>query len=232
MTTSHSFRIRSFVRRDSRKTPSQAKALIDLWPRYGLDWQESSINFNHAFGNRLPCFLEIGFGTGQTLLAAAQAFPEFNFIGVETYRPGIGALLLGIEHHQLTNLKVIYGDIVDILEKGIPDQSLAGIQIFFPDPWQKRRHHTRRLIQTHFLQLLLPKLIENGSLHLATDWDDYAQHMYKVLSATPGIQNQCHQFAPRSPFRPILSKFEQRALRDGRAVKDLQFVADKNLRFG
>lgn len=216
-------RPRSFVRRDSRKTAAQDKALIDLWPKYGLSGSEL-IDFASVFANQAPTYLEIGFGSGQSLLQAAERYPEFNFIGVETYKPGIGALLLGVEQRELTNLRVAYGDAYEVIANCLVDESLAGVQIFFPDPWPKRRHHPRRLIQTEFLDLLLPKLVRHASMHLATDWQDYALHMLKTLNQHPLLRNCYENFAPRSRFRPIITKFEQRALREERQIHDLEFL--------
>jgi tRNA (guanine-N7-)-methyltransferase len=160
------------------------------------------------------------------LLALAAAHPDKDFIGIETHKPGIGALLLGIEQQELTNLRLYEGDAVDVLEQCIPTASLDSVQIFFPDPWQKRRHFARRLIQPAFVQLLITKLKPHGSLHLATDWEDYAQHMLKVLTQTQELINLAGagQFAKRSPYRPILTKFERRALREQRPVWELQFI--------
>lgn len=217
-------RLRSFIRRDSRITDAQERAVEQLWPQFGLSHQ-SPVDFNAAFNRQALHFLEIGFGMGVSLLAAAKQFPEQDFIGVETHKPGVGALLLGIKEQAINNLKVFYGDVIDVLAKGIADQSLDGIQIFFPDPWQKRKHFPRRLIQPEFIKTIVEKLKTGASLHLATDWDDYAKHMMRVLSAESALLNLAGvaQFAERSPFRPILSKFEARAEREGRPIWELQF---------
>jgi tRNA (guanine-N7-)-methyltransferase len=218
------FRIRSFVRRDGRRTAAQENAYAELWPRFGLSLENGMLDLGQLFGNDAPCLLEIGFGMGQSLLAAAIANPDKNFIGVETHRPGIGALLLGVELNELTNIRVFHTDVIDVLEKCIPNASLAGIQIFFPDPWQKRKHHGRRLIQPEFLKLITSKLKPDAELHLATDWDDYAVHMMKVVSAETALVNVAGvgQFAERSPYRPIVSKFEGRAIREGRKIWELR----------
>jgi tRNA (guanine-N7-)-methyltransferase len=218
------YRLRSFVRRDGRRTPAQERAHALLWPLYGLNVELGVIDYQQVFGRTAPCFLEIGFGSGQSLLALAAAHPDKNFIGVETHKPGIGALCLGIEENALTNIRVYYQDVIDVLEKGIPNESLDGVQIFFPDPWQKRRHHQRRLIQSEFVRLIVSKLKKGGSLHLATDWEDYAKHMMQVVTAEPALTNLAgvNQFSERSPYRPVLTKFERRAGRELRSVWELQ----------
>lgn len=221
------FRLRSFVRRDGRMTSGQSRAYAELLPSFGLSVQNGLLNYEQVFDRAAPRLLEIGFGLGQSLLAAATTHPDKDFIGVETHKPGIGALCVGIENQQLTNLRMFYADVIDVLEKAIPDASLDGVQIFFPDPWPKRRHHPRRLVQSAFITLILTKLKPGASLHLATDWQDYAQHMLSVLSAETQLINVCGtgQFSPvRSPYRPVISKFEHRALREGRAIWDLQFA--------
>lgn len=218
------FRLRSFVRRDGRRTVAQERAQADLWPRFGLEISNGLVDMQASFARQAPRYLEIGFGSGVSLLAIAKEQPDKDFIGVETHKPGIGALFLGIQTDALTNLRVFYGDVIDVLEKCIPDNSLDGVQIFFPDPWQKRRHHARRLIQPEFVKLIVQKLKMNGTLHLATDWEDYSRHMMIVVSEEKQLMNLAgpNQFADRSPYRPILTKFERRAEREGRDVWDLQ----------
>ncbi len=219
---------RSFVRRDGRLTAGQARAVAALAPKILLQPKEQAtmLHYETVFGRIAPTYLEIGFGTGQSLLACAAARPDINLMGVETHLPGIGALCLGIEAAQLGNIRIINTDVVDVLRDHLADSSLAGVQIFFPDPWPKRRHHTRRLIQPDFIQLVVSKLQIGGTLHLATDWEDYACHMMKVLSAEKALRNLAgvDQYAARSEFRPILSKFERRAIREGRAIWELQFT--------
>ena len=152
-------RIRSFVRRDSRLTKAQCHALETLWPQLGLELTSGIVDFPAVFHRDAPRILEIGFGSGQSLLATAKMHPDYDFIGIETHKPGIGALLLNIQAEQLTNIRVFYGDAVQVLNQCIPEKSLDGVQLFFPDPWPKRRHHKRRLIQTPFVRLLVTKLI-------------------------------------------------------------------------
>ena len=220
------FRLRSFVIRGGRGTAAQVRAVREAWPVAGLELDAGKLNFTRVFGRDAPTYLEIGFGSGQTLLAAAAQYPDKNFIGVETHRPGVGALLMGMQQQGISNLRVFRSDVIDVLAQCIPDTSLAGVQIFFPDPWQKRRHHARRLVQPAFLQTIADKLQVGGMLHLATDWDDYAMHMRRVVTAAPRFENIAGvgQFANRSALRPIISKFEERALREGRAIRELQLI--------
>jgi tRNA (guanine-N7-)-methyltransferase len=224
-----SFRIRSFVRRDGRRTVAQERAYAALWPQYGLTVEQGLLQIEKIFGRKAPCFLEIGFGSGQSLLALAKAQRDINLIGVETHKPGVGALFLGIQQENLTNIRVFYQDVVDVLEKSIPDASLDGVQIFFPDPWPKRRHHQRRLIQPEFVRLIVSKLKPDGLVYLATDWEDYAKHMMQVMSQETMLENKAgvNKFADRSPNRPILTKFERRAGREGRSVWELEFLKNR-----
>jgi len=218
------FRLRSFVCRNSRRTAGQERAFNELWPKFGLKVEDGLLDIAKVFTRPASVYLEIGFGTGHSLIALAKANPDCHFIGIETHKPGIGALFLGIESNQLSNLRVYHADAVDVLNKCIPDASLDGIQLFFPDPWPKRRHHPRRIIQANFVKLLLAKLKPGGQLHLATDWEDYARHMLKVITQESGLINLAgnEQFSARSPRRPVFTKFEQRALREGRKIFDLQ----------
>ncbi len=220
-------RIRSFVRRNARLTAAQARAYEALWPRFGLTVAAGNIDNQPIFGRTAPCFLEIGFGTGQSLLALAAAHPELNLIGVDTHKPGIGAVLLGMQQQDLSNIRLYDADVIDVLEQCIPPDSFEGIQIFFPDPWPKRRHYPRRLIQASYVQLMITKLKMNGSLHLATDWEDYAKQMLQVLSQETALKNVAgpHQFAPtRSVYRPVITKFEARGIKEKRKIWELQFV--------
>jgi tRNA (guanine-N7-)-methyltransferase len=220
-----SFRLRSYVRRDSRLTFAQERAFIDYYPRLGLSLEEGVLNQSQVFGCQAALFLEIGFGMGVSLLECAKKHPDQNFIGVETHKPGIGALFICAQENELANLRVYYGDVIDVLEKTIPDVSLNGVHIFFPDPWPKRRHHQRRLIQADFVSLVTAKLKQGGELHLATDWEDYASHMMRVVSQEEKLTNMAgeEQFAERSRYRPVVTKFERRALRENRIIRELQF---------
>lgn len=218
--------IRSFARRDSRITGGQQQAFNRLWSQWGLHSSAGLLNIETCFEREAPTILEIGFGGGDSLAEAAKLFPQYNFIGIETFKPGVGALLARIEALSLTNLRIYYEDAVEVLKKAIPDQSLQGLQLFFPDPWPKSRHHKRRLVQEEFVKSAVLKLKAQGLFHLATDWEDYAVKMMRVLSAETLLENTAgsHQYAERSPFRPVVTKFEGRGESEGRAIWELQFA--------
>lgn len=217
--------IRSFVRREGRLTKGQAGAMERQWPKLGIEFSGSVLNFPEIFGNNNPVILEIGFGMGKSLVAMAKASPNKNFVGVEVHTPGVGACLLEAERQEVTNLRVIEHDAVVVLKEWIGNQSLDGVQIFFPDPWHKKRHHKRRLIQPDFVALLREKLKQGGVLHLATDWENYAEHMLAVMNVAPGYQNHAADgtYIPRPEERP-LTKFEQRGQRLGHGVWDMKFT--------
>lgn len=218
-------KIRSFVRRDGRMTDAQRLAIEKNWPKVGLSLQAGFVDFEQVFKRQASRILEIGFGSGHSLLAMAKAHPEQDIIGIETHQPGIGALLQQVELEQLTNVRVYYADAVEVLQQCIPDASLDIVQIFFPDPWRKRRHHKRRLIQPEFVGLVATKLKPNGEFHLATDWEDYALHMMRVLSAAEQFKNAAGvgKFAERSSQRPVVTKFERRGEMAGHGVWELLF---------
>ena len=216
--------IRSFVCRSGRMTDGQAQAYQRLWPIYGILPQAELLDFGRLYGNAQPVVLEIGFGMGQSLANMAMTHPDLNYLGVEVHKPGVGSLLAEIAAHELTNIRVVHGDAVALLEKYIPNESLAGVQIFFPDPWHKTRHHKRRLIQAEFIQLLHQKLHLGGFIHLATDWRDYAVHMQRVFAANNGFVNQGGEdgFMPNRLDRPA-TKFERRGELLGHGVWDLYY---------
>ena len=216
--------IRSFVRREGRLTPGQQRALERLWPRYGLATDGRPLDLDAVFGRQAPRHLEIGFGKGEALLDMAQAQPEADFIGIEVFRPGAGHLLRQLEARGLDNVRVMIADAVEVLRDQIPTRSLAAVYIFFADPWHKKRHHKRRLIQPAFVDLLAERMATDGRLYLATDWQDYAEHMLAVLSASPHFRNAAGSgYAPRFALRP-LTKFERRGQHLGHDVWDLQFI--------
>jgi tRNA (guanine-N7-)-methyltransferase len=210
--------IRSYVLRQGRTTPAQARGLDELLPRYGLVFSESAIDPRAVFGRVAPLILEIGSGMGETTAAIAQSHPEADFIAVEVHGPGIGSLLNRIEKDALANLRVIRHDAVQVLEQMFPDGSLAAIHLYFPDPWPKKRHHKRRLVQPAFARLAARKLAPAGILHAATDWPDYADHMLAVLSSEPALEQADSGFV----LRPA-TKFETRGRRLGNPIRDLLF---------
>ncbi len=216
--------IRSYVRREGRITEAQRRALAELLPRYGIDEGEALLDFSAVFGRRAPVVLEIGFGTGEALAAMAKQHPEQDYLGIEVYRPGVGRLLRRLQAEGIANARVLIGDAGEILARRIPDASLAGVCLFFPDPWPKKRHHKRRLVQPSFAALLCRKLAPGGYIHAATDWQDYAEHMMAVFSQTLLLENAVGpgRYAERPPERP-LTRFEQRGQELGHRVWDLIF---------
>ncbi|MDF1759119.1 MAG: tRNA (guanosine(46)-N7)-methyltransferase TrmB [Coxiellaceae bacterium] len=216
--------IRSYVLRQGRMTISQSQALKNLWPQYGIELTDRILDFVSLFGNDNPVTIEIGFGMGDTLVAMAAQYPERNFLGIEVHGPGVGALLAGVEKHGLTNLRVIQDDAVKVLQQMVSDHSVACFQIFFPDPWHKKRHHKRRLIQPEFVAMLVTKLTKGGVIHCATDWQDYAEQMMRVLSGNQILHNTCGdgKYVENQQLRPS-TKFEKRGERLGHGVWDLLF---------
>ncbi len=217
-------RIRSFVRREGRLTKGQERALLELWPVMGVEYRDEMLDLNQLFGRDAPVVLEIGFGMGKSLVEMAAAAPEKNFIGIEVHRPGVGACLSSAQDAGITNLRLFCHDAVEVLGQMIPDQSIDTLQLFFPDPWHKARHHKRRIVQPAFVQMLRPKLKIGGVFHMATDWENYAEHMLEVMNAAEGFVNTVEgDYAPRPDSRP-LTKFEQRGHRLGHGVWDLLFA--------
>ena len=215
--------IRSCVVRAGRMGPGQTRALAEFGPRFVLPYAAAPVDFGSSFGRAAPRVLEIGFGMGDASAAIAQALPGTDFIGVEVHPPGVGALLKQIGERGLTNLRLIQHDAVDVLQLMIAPGSLSGVHVFFPDPWHKKKHNKRRLIQPGFVHLLADRLATGGYLHCATDWQPYAEQMLAVLSAEPALRNSAEGYAPRPGYRP-LTKFENRGLKLGHGVWDLVFV--------
>ena len=217
-------RIRSFVRREGRLTPGQQRALEVLWPRFGIEAEAGLLDLDAVFGRHAPRVLEIGFGNGESLLQMALAAPEQDFLGIEVHRPGVGRLLHRIEEEQITNIRVMCTDAVEVLERQLPPDSLDRVLLFFPDPWHKKRHHKRRILQPAFAERVRSRLKPGGLFHMATDWENYAEHMLAVMSAVPGYRNTADDgaYVPRPDYRP-LTKFEQRGQRLGHGVWDLIF---------
>jgi tRNA (guanine-N7-)-methyltransferase len=220
--------IRSFVVRAGRMGPGQQRALEELGPRFVLPWQAQPLDLARAFGRRAPCVLEIGFGMGDATAQIAAAHPHLDYLGVEVHVPGVGALLKRIGEQGLTNVRIVRHDAVEVLRDMVAPDTLAGVHVYFPDPWHKLRHHKRRLVQPPFVALLASRLAPGGYLHCATDWEPYAQQMREVLGAEPLLRPaSAHPpgpdgFTPRPPWRPP-TKFEQRGLRLGHGVWDLLF---------
>jgi tRNA (guanine-N7-)-methyltransferase len=215
--------IRSYVVRAGRMTSGQEDALASLWPSYGLELEAGALNKEQVFGRAAELVFEIGFGMGGSLVAMAKASPQQDFIGVEVHPPGIGTILKAIAEEKLTNLKIYRGDAKEVLQQCVADSLLDKVQIFFPDPWHKKRHHKRRLIQADFVQDLHVKLKPGGILHLATDWEPYAEQIREVLDAADGFQNCFPETIwAREHARPV-TKFEQRGQRLGHGVWDLMF---------
>ena len=219
--------IRSFVLREGRLTAGQERAFTELWPRWGCDWRPGTeLDLPALFGNARPAVLEIGFGNGESLARMAATEPGRNFLGLEVHRPGVGHLLLDIERRGLTNLRVMRQDAIALLHDGLAAASLAAVHLYFPDPWPKKRHHKRRIVQPAFVVLVARVLASGGLFHAATDWEPYAEHMLTVLDAADDLfvnsAGRGH-YAPRPASRP-LTKFERRGERLGHAVRDLIYV--------
>ncbi|WP_298444850.1 tRNA (guanosine(46)-N7)-methyltransferase TrmB [uncultured Ferrimonas sp.] len=215
-------KIRSFVKREGRMTKGQARAMEQYWPTMGLNHVDGKLDIDAAFGRSAPVVLEIGFGMGKSLVEMAKAEPEKNFIGIEVHGPGVGACLLYAEELEVTNLKVYEHDAVEVLADCIADESLDRVQLYFPDPWHKKRHHKRRIVKEEFIAAIRSKLKVGGWFHMATDWEPYSEHMVEEMNEAPGFANTATDgnFVPRPDFRP-LTKFEARGQRLGHGVWDL-----------
>lgn len=218
------FRIKSFALRQGRLSSAQQRAIDTLWPTFGLDVNHTLLDFTQVFNREAPTIVEIGFGMGKSLAEMAQANPDKNYIGIDVHRPGIGALLKLIAEKELTNIRVFNHDAIEVLEQCIPKNSLAGVYLFFPDPWHKKRHHKRRILQPEFVQNIAQHLKIGGHFHMATDWENYAEQMMEVMSTAPNFRNTAGEraYTPRPEYRP-LTKFEQRGQRLGHGVWDLIF---------
>ena len=226
MATVHLRKVRSFVRRPGRMTAAQRRALDELLPRFGVSVVGARLDLAAVFGRDAPRVLDVGFGDGEALVTSAANNPSIDYLGVEVHEPGIGHLLLLLEKAGLTNVRVIARDAADVLPELVPDASLAAVNLFFPDPWPKKRHHKRRLVQTQFVAEIERVLAPNGLLHVATDWADYARHTREVIEAFPGLEAQDAARLAADPlaFRPP-TKFERRGRRLGHDVVDLYYRA-------
>lgn len=216
--------VRSYVLRQGRLTDAQARALDELWPRYGIEDGDTPVDPAALFGRAAPLIVEIGFGDGAATWRMAQAEPDKNFIGIEVHQPGVGRLLQALEQHGLDNVRVACTDAVPFLRDRLAEASIAELRIYFPDPWPKKRHHKRRIVQPEFLDLAATRLCAGGLLHLATDWRNYAEHMLDVLGAHPAFENRSPtgDWCPRPPWRPE-TKYERRGQRLGHDSFDLVF---------
>ena len=217
--------VRSYVLRGGRLGSGQQRALAELGPRFVLPFQAVPLDAQAQFGRRAPLVLEIGFGMGDATAAIAAQRPDTDFLGVEVHEAGVGALLRHVGERGLTNLRIVRHDAVEVLQRMIAPASLAGVHLFFPDPWPKKRQQKRRLIQPAFVALLADRLAPSGYLHCATDWEDYANQMLEVLTAERRLQNMANGFTPRPPYRPQ-TKFESRGMKLGHGVWDLVFRRD------
>jgi tRNA (guanine-N7-)-methyltransferase len=215
-------RLKSFVKRGGRTTDGQARAYEQFGPKFLLSYKAESLDFESAFGRKAPTILEIGFGMGEATAHIAGLMPEKNFLCCEVHEPGVGALLKRIGEQNLQNIRICAHDAVDVIDHMLPLATLAGVHVFFPDPWHKKRHNKRRLIQPPFVRKLADRLAPGGYLHCATDWQPYAEQMLEVLSQEPLLHNTAQAYAPKPPYRP-LTKFENRGLKLGHGVWDVVF---------
>ena len=214
--------IRSYVLRQGRFSPGQQRAYAELLPRFGISYQAKPVDLDQAFGRHAPVVVEVGSGMGETTARIAAGNPATDYLAIEVHAPGVGSLLKQVEEAGLTNVRVVRHDAVEVLRDMVAPGSLAGIHVFFPDPWPKKRHHKRRLLQPDFAALAASRLAPGGVLHVATDWQEYADHVLAVLSATPALENTADGFAPRPAARPE-TKFEKRGIKLGHGVWDVIF---------
>jgi len=221
----HRRTIRSFVRRTGRLTASQAKALNELWPEYGLEYEAAPLRFGTVFGRIAPTVLEIGFGNGETLVQHAAASPENDYLGIEVHEPGVGHCLLFAKSAAINNLRLIMHDAIDVLKEQIPPASLTRINLYFPDPWPKKRHHKRRIVQHDFLALIHSRLQNGGTLNIATDWANYAEHIDETLAESSLFEcTKRLEHDGEQPFKRPQTKFERRGLKKGHRIVDWEFT--------
>ena len=216
--------IRSYVRRSGRLTSSQGRALQDLWPDYGVDYRAAPLDLDEIFGREAPRVLEIGFGNGDSLVQQAKQHPDLDFLGIEVHEPGIGRCLLAAREAGIDNLRVIAHDAVEVLEHQIDANALDRVNLYFPDPWPKKRHHKRRILQPRFVELLAEKISPDGSLHIATDWQDYAEHIDELLGASDAFRlSERREHAGDRPLDRPTTKFERRGLELDHRIWDWRF---------
>jgi len=216
--------VRSFVLRGGRLTEGQKRALDEFWPRFGIEKGESLLDFKSLFGSDAPVIMEIGFGNGDATWQMARDHPAENYLGVEVHLPGVGHLLLKMKQHGITNIRIANDDAVEFLRRRVPEESLDGVRIYFPDPWPKKRHHKRRLIQSSLIELLASRMCPGALLHLATDWEPYAEHILEVMRSSDGFVNlsPSGDYCDQPEWRPE-TKYERRGERLGHQVRDLLF---------
>ena len=213
--------VRSFVRRAGRMTPAQGRALRELWPEYGLEFSEDSLDFESVFGRAAPRVLEIGFGDGETLVEQAAANPAADYIGIEVHEPGIGHCMLHAEEAGITNIRLICYDAIEVMRFQIPDNSISRINLYFPDPWPKKRHHKRRILQLAFLQFAAQKIEAGGTFHIATDWENYAEQIDALIRSQEHFRlAERHAHRGDDPLKRPITKFERRGLRLGHKICD------------
>ena len=217
--------VRSYVRRTGRLTPGQAKALSDLWSKYGVDSADEPLDFRAIFGRVAPLTVDIGFGNGDSLIAKAADQPDRDFLGIEVHEPGVGHCLLGAESSQISNLRVVIKDAVEVLRQQVPDAAVDCVSLLFPDPWPKKRHHKRRIVQPSFLNTVADKLVSDGSMLIATDWQNYAEHIDEAIAACDRFQvAERREHAGDKPLARTTTKFEQRGLRKGHRIWDWRLM--------
>jgi tRNA (guanine-N7-)-methyltransferase len=217
--------VRSFVRRTGRMTSSQQRALEELWPGYGVDYAPAILDLDKVFGRSADRVLEIGFGNGESLVEQAKMHPELDYIGIEVHEPGVGHCLLKARDAEVSNLKLIVHDAIEVLTHEIPTASLSRINLYFPDPWPKKRHHKRRIVQASFLALCADRLVPGGGLHIATDWENYAEHIDETLAASGDFALvERREHGGEDPLDRPRTKFERRGLRRGHRIWDWRFT--------
>jgi tRNA (guanine-N7-)-methyltransferase len=217
--------IRTFVKRTGRMTVAQSRALRELWPKYGLDFSEARIDFERIFARSAPLVFEIGFGDGESLVQQAAMHPQLDYLGVEVHEPGAGHCMMLADRNGLDNIRIVIHDALDVLHFQVPDSRLSRINLYFPDPWPKKRHHKRRIVQTEFLQLAARKLKAGGSLHIATDWENYAEHIDETIASYPRFDiAERHEHSGENALDRPMTKFERRGLGLGHRVWDWHLI--------
>lgn len=220
----HRRAVRSFVRRAGRLTPSQERALDELWPVFGLDGTDAPLDLDAVFGRNAPRVLEIGFGNGDTLVDMAAGDPDRDFLGIEVHEPGIGHCLIRAREAGISNLRLIDRDAIEVLEQAVPENSIARINLYFPDPWPKKRHHKRRIVQPPFLELCARALVPGGTLHIATDWANYAEHIDETLARCETFSlDERREHRGDAPLDRPVTKFERRGLKRGHRIVDWRY---------